>query len=380
MLKSLAISIALLLASAPGFSQVLPKRLDVADGELGRNLDTQLTSAAEKGFGGAIIIEVRGKLILKAGYGLANREARIPFTADTIAQIGSITKPLTALAVLQLAEEGKLELSAPVAKYLPGAAQPAANATLHQLLTHHAGLADTCGGDFVRVSKADLLHRCMAMPLAYPPNQENYSNMGYSILAAVVEQVSGQSWENYLRTHIFEPLAMSRTGFAFTGVDTREFAAGYRNGERQAVISDRLAELHGDDWNLRGNGGIQSSAADMERFYRGLSGRAPGISHAVVEQMIKPHERLEGDAWEGYGFAVRLDANNKAYRIGHSGSDGVFLSYFGWLPQQDIFFYIVGNNGEAAVKPIVRVVVNAIQNAAGVKPPGRPIQTVPDKP
>ena len=367
MSKVLILSIALLVASVPGHSQSPPKRVDALDGDLAQNLDIQLTQAAENGFGGAVIVEARGKIILKAGYGLADREAPVPFTADTTAQIGSITKPLTALAVLELADQGKLALSAPVGTYLPGAAQPAASATLHQLLTHHAGLADSCGDDFVRVSKADLLHRCMAMPLAHSPNQENYSNMGYSILAAVVEQVSGESWENYLRGHVFGPLAMSHTGFAFTGTDTRQFAAGYLNGKKQAVISDRLAELHGDDWNLRGNGGIQSSATDMERFYCGLSGRAPGISHAVVEQMIAPHERLEGDAWEGYGFAVRLDANNKAYRIGHSGSDGVFYSYFGWLPQQDVFVYIVGNNGEAAIKPIIGGVVKAIQNAAGVK-------------
>jgi CubicO group peptidase (beta-lactamase class C family) len=369
MFKTLTISIVLLLASVAGFSQALPKRVDVVDGKLAQGLDTQLRQAVEKGFGGAIILEVQGKIILKAGYGFANRETRIPFTADTTAQIDSITKPLTALAVIQLADQGKLDLSAPVGRYLPGAAQPAANATLHRLLTHYAGLADSCGDDFAKMSKADLLHTCMAMPLAHPPNQENYSNMGYSILAAVVEQVSGQSWENYLRGHVFEPLAMGHTGFAFTGVDTREFAAGYLNGDRQAIVSDRLAGLHGDDWNLRGNGGVQSSAADMERFYRGLSGREPGISHAVVEQMITPHERGEGDAWEGYGLAVRLDANNKAYRIGHSGSDGVFFSYFGWFPQQDTFVYIVGNNGEAAVKPVVVAVVKAIQQATGVKPP-----------
>jgi CubicO group peptidase (beta-lactamase class C family) len=239
-------------------------------------------------------------------------------------------------------------------------------------LTHHAGLADSCGEDFDKVSKDDLLHRCMSKPLVRPPNQEGYSNMGYSILAAVVEQVSGRSWESYLRANIFEPLAMNHTGFAFTGIDTREFAVGYLNGKRQTVISDSLAGLHGDDWDLRGNGGIQSSAADMERFYRGLSGRTPGISHAVVEQMITPHERQKHDTWEGYGLFVRLDASHKAYRVGHGGSDGVFFSYFGWLPQPDIFFYIVGNNGEADVKPLIGVVVKAIEDAAGVKLPKAP--------
>jgi CubicO group peptidase (beta-lactamase class C family) len=119
---TLTISTALLLASVCGFSQAPLKRADVVDGELARNLDIQFTQAAEKGFGGAIIVEVAGKLVLKAGYGSASRESKIPFTADTIAQIGSITKTMTALAVLQLEGQGKLDLSAPVNRYLPGAA------------------------------------------------------------------------------------------------------------------------------------------------------------------------------------------------------------------------------------------------------------------
>lgn len=181
------------------------------------------------------------------------------------------------------------------------------------------------------------------------------------ILAAVVEQVSGEPWEAFLRRHVFEPLGMKRTGFIFREVSRANFAAGYLKDKNQGLISDRLAALHGEDWNLKGNGGIQASTADMERLYRGLSGRAPGLSHSVLERMITPHEQIEGEAWEGYGLAVRLDVNGKPYRIGHSGSDGVFLSYFGWLPQQDIFFYFVGNNGEAEVKPVLAHVVKAIR-------------------
>jgi hypothetical protein len=98
---------------------------------------------------------------------------------------------------------------------------------------------------------------------------------------------------------------------------------------------------------------------DMERFWRGLTARLPGISPDVVRGMTTAHDPIEGEAWEGYGLAVRLDANGKPYRIGHSGSDGTFFAYFGWLPQQDIFVYVVGNNGQDNVKPIVSMVLKA---------------------
>jgi CubicO group peptidase (beta-lactamase class C family) len=91
---------------------------------------------------------MRGKIILRAGYGLANQEAKVPFTADTTAQIGSLTKTLTALAVLQLVNQGKLDLAAPVSRYLPAAAQPAANATLLSRTTTSSHFT-TAGVSFV---------------------------------------------------------------------------------------------------------------------------------------------------------------------------------------------------------------------------------------
>jgi CubicO group peptidase (beta-lactamase class C family) len=94
---------------------------------------------------------------------------------------------MTVVAIVQLPEAGKIDLKAPVKDYLPEAAEAAASIPLHQLLTHHAGMTDSCGEDFAFVSKTDLLHRCMALPLAYPAKEDHYSNIGFSILTAVVE-------------------------------------------------------------------------------------------------------------------------------------------------------------------------------------------------
>ncbi len=341
----------------------------IVHGATAAKIDAVLAAAVPSGFGGAVLVEKNGEIVLKAGYGMADREAKIPFTVDTVAQIGSITKSMTAIAILQLAEEGKLDLKAQAKTYLPGAAEPAGSATLHLLLTHHAGLADTCGDDFDSVSKTDLLHRCMAIALAHPAGKDHYSNMAYSILAAIVEQVSGQRWQDYLRAHVWTPLAMTRTGFdSFPGTGPEDFAKGYLNDKMQPVISGEIAKLRGNDWNIKGNGGIQASTMDMERYWRGLTRQVAAISPVVIAGMTTPHEHIDGEAWEGYGLAVRLDASGKPYRIGFAGSDGTFFSYFGMLPTRNIFIYIVGNNGEDKVKPLVSATLKTVLTDEGIMP------------
>lgn len=335
------------------------------------SMDSAVRDAVQnQGFGGYVLVEVHGKAIFSKGYGFADREKKIPFRIDTIAQIGSLTKSMTAFAILSLAREGKLNIEKPVKTYLPGAAEPAASATIRQLLTHHAGLTDHCGDDFDSLTKETELHKCMAMPLESKPGEDHYSNMGYSILAAVVEQISGQSWENYERKHLWQPLGMKDTGFAhFDNAKPGRFAYGYSPGKpRDDVVSNSIAKLHGADWNLRGNGGTQSTVADMERYYQALSGKISGIPRDVAALMASPHDHHDGEAWEGYGLSVRLDKNNKPYRVGFAGSDTVFMSYFGWLPQQDVFIYVVGNNGWDNVKPVISTVLHAAYKIAGITP------------
>ena len=335
------------------------------------SIDAAMPDAVQKqGFGGYILIEVHDKPVFSKGYGYADREKRIPFRIDTIAQIGSLTKSMTAFAILNLARQGRIDIEKPVRTYLPGAAEPAASATIHQLLTHHAGLTDHCGDDFDLLTRDTELHKCMALPLEFKPGEDHYSNMGYSILAAVVEQVSGKSWEDYEREHLWKPLGMTNTGLTqFGGAKPDRFAYGYPPGKpRDDVMSNSIAKLHGADWNLRGNGGTQSTVLDMERYYQALSGKISGIPRDVAALMTTPHDHNEGEAWEGYGFAVRLDKNDKPYRIGFAGSDTVFMAYFGWLPQQDIFIYVVGNNGWDNVKPVISTVLHASYRIAGITP------------
>lgn len=339
--------------------------VDVRRGPLAAEIDRQLAAAVPGGFGGAIIIEVDGTTLLRAGYGLADRAAGRPFTARTVAQIGSITKTFTALAVCQLAAQGRVDLNLPVGTYLPGAAEPGRSATLNELMTHTAGLDDYCGDDFDRRTRDEVLTDCMARPLKHAKGEAVYSNMGLSMAAAVVEFVSGRRWEEWLRERIWKPFGMTRTIWSSPGKLREDLALGYLGDTLQVNIADRIAALDGADWNLKGNGGLQASAEDMQRLYHGLMAQPA----AVRALMLSPHaDAAEADVKQGYGLFFRLDDTGRPYRLGHGGSDGVFYSYFALFPGPKAFFYFVGNNGEEPARRVMVAALRTLQDSLGVGP------------
>ncbi len=320
-------------------------------------IDRDLTEAAAKGFGGAVIIQQGGKTLLGKGYGYADRERQIPFTPDTIAQIGSITKSQTAAALATLIAEGKVSLSDPLSKFVPEAPEPGRSRTIAQLVSHSSGLLDSCTDDFDPQSESDLVNKCLARPLAHPAGEDNYSNMGYSVLALVIQRVTGQNWEEAVRERVWEPLGMKRIGFYFRGRPDDGFAHGYLNDAKQPVISESIAKLGGSDWALRGNGGIQASAQTMIRFLDAILDPHGGLPAAARILVLAPVPGQSGDVQEGFGLAFRFDESGKVVRMGHAGSDGTFFSYMGWVAANDVRIYFVGNNGEAEVKPVLQSVL-----------------------
>lgn len=364
-LFSVALVIAMSATPASAAPLPVPVSVPASDAAITGQVDALMQEAALHGFGGAVVIERQGRVLLSKGYGLADRRTRAPFSDQTVAPIGSITKSFTALAVVQLAAQGKVDLRATVGTYLPGAREPAASARLEEILVHHAGLAEYCGDDFVRRTRSELIAVCTALPLESAPGKFAYSNLGYSLLAAIVEQISGQSWEDYLREHVLGPAGMTRSGWMFADRSGLQFAEGYLDDEPRGVEADRIAQAQGEVWNLKGNGGLQASAADMHRYYRFLMALPP----AVREPMTTAHASHQEDGVRsGYGLAFRIDRTGQPYRIGHSGSDGVFLSYFMWLPRQQTFMYFVGNDGEERVQPVLVDVLRIVQDGVGAGP------------
>ena len=322
-------------------------------------VDRLLTEAVAEGFGGAVIIQRGPDVLLSKGYGYADRERRIVFTPDTVSQIGSITKSQTGAALATLIAEGKVSLADPVSKYVPDAAEPGRSRTVAQLIAHSSGLLDSCTRDFAEQSEAMLVGDCLARPLAHPPGEDHYSNMGYSVLALIVQRVTGKSWEEALRERIWQPLGMEDIGFYFRGRSDEEFSKGYLKDEMQPVISRSIAKLNGNDWALRGNGGIQASARAMIRYLNGLLDPTGGLPAQAREIILSPVPGQSGEVQEGFGLAFRYEPDGTPIRVGHAGSDGTFFSYLGWLRGNDVRLYFVGNNGEPETLPLLQQVLKA---------------------
>jgi CubicO group peptidase (beta-lactamase class C family) len=299
-----------------------------------------------------------GEVRLARGYGYAERETRRPYGPDTIHDIGSITKQFTAAAVVDLVHQGKIELSAPVRTYLPTAAEPGASVTVEQLLTHRSGMPEYCGDETAQATKSAMLARCLAAPLKTgPQNGYSYSNPGYSVLAMIAEAVSGQDIDTYLKARFFRPLGMNRTGYAVPG--DREAALGYDKGRRHVPLSGAEV-LNGRHWNIAGNGGMQSTAADMLIWRAALLTPGGPLPEEVRRMLIQPRVKRTGSLYDGFGWAFVVDAQGAPVSMSHAGSDGVFYSYFYARPQSGDFFYLNGNNGEDEVLPLVRAIREAM--------------------
>ena len=203
MRTSLTLAAALLVAGGAASAQ------DVAT-----KLDSTMKVAERAGFSGVVRVERDGKVLLDKGYGFANRSARIPFTHETVVQIGSNTKDFTAVAILQLQAAGKLSMSDTLGKYFPAAPADKKGITIRQLMNHRAGFPLGIGGDFDAFNRSILVDSAMRTPLLFQPgSRESYSNTGFSLLAAIIEQVTGKTYDVYIRDAITAPLGMRRTGF-----------------------------------------------------------------------------------------------------------------------------------------------------------------------
>lgn len=257
---------------------------------LGAHLDSALKQAESEGFSGVALVEKDGQVVLKKGYGMANRAERIAMTPGTVVQIGSNTKDFTAVAILQLAERGRLELSDSIGKYFPEVPRDKRGVTIVDLMKHRAGFPQHLGPDFDSVTRDQEIRNALTAPLLFPAGQRHsYSNVGYSLLAAIIEQLSKKSYDEYVRDEILTPLGLKETGFLLPRFDARRLAHGYRENEDRGTMIAKPHAADGPYWNLRGNGGMLSTVDDMHRFYKALAGEKL-LKAASRDVMFPPNE------------------------------------------------------------------------------------------
>lgn len=250
-----------------------PPPAPLPDEKLRPLLDEFVKRAEAFGFTGSVLVSRGGKVLLDRGCGLADRARGIPVTASTAFDIGSNTKDFTKMVILQLADAGKLRLADPLSKYFDGVPPDKAAITIAQLLIHTAGLPLYSGRDDEVLTRDDFLKRIFAAKLiAEPGREENYSNPGYSLLAAIIEKVTGGPYEQYVSAHILEPAGMTETGYALPKWKPGQIAHAYSEGEDTGSTFDYPHAADGPYWNLRGNGGTLATLADMYKFHLALAG------------------------------------------------------------------------------------------------------------
>ena len=330
---------------------------ETAAGEPGKKLDAHLTLATSNGFSGAVLIVKDGKVILAKGYGIANRERKIPVTLDTVFDIGSLVKQFTAAAILKLEMKGKVRTSDPISNYFKNVPPDKATMTLHHLLTHTAGFPAQIGGDYDVISRDEFIDRALGTELLSAPGEKySYSNVDYSLLGAIVEMRSGQDYERYVYENLLKPAGMSLTGYRVPRWNPDDVAHNYiGNSDWGTGLSKRWA-ADGPYWNLRANGGMLFTVGDMYKWMQALQGERI-LPEAVKQKMFAPYVRtpgLPGLNWfYGYGWRVG-DTPRNTKVIWHSGDGAAFHSDASWFVDEKTIIILATNVVEYRASVVTR--------------------------
>ena len=335
------------LALAPSTSAAPPS--DVVKGDVGARVDDYLTRLVPHGFSGAVLIARDGEVLLKKGYGLADRGREVPYSASMASCIGSVTKQFTGAAIVKLEMEGRVKTSDPIGKYLRDVPADKAGITIHHLLTHTAGFAgDLGGGDEQPIERDALVARVLAAPLASRPGERfEYSNEGYSLAGAIVEIASGKGYEQYLREHVFLPAGMANTGYLLPQWPLESLPVGYgEDGREWGRVYKRGWLPDGPGWYLRANGGLYSTLDDLYRWHLTLS--APGVlSTEALAKYQGGHVGSIGGERYGYGWGIERTRRGTAV-ISHNGGNGIFFTDFRRYVDEDVVIIAMSN------QPVIR--------------------------
>jgi D-alanyl-D-alanine carboxypeptidase len=272
---------------------------------------------AVQGFPGfAVAVTDRERIVASEAFGLANLDAGTPVTRETHFELGSIGKTFTALTVLQLHERGRLDLQAPLTRYLPWFEVRSEHApiTIHHLLTHTSGLM--VGAELSSSSRYDVW-ALRETEVGFPPGSRYlYSNVAYRALGFVVEEVTGMPYAEVVREHILKPLDLQATDPAITNEGRPRLAVAYER------MQDDRPRRRDDPWvpapwleTATGDGAQAGTVEDLASFLRSLLNGGEGVlARESFELMMTPAVEADGGWWYGYGLELR------GREIRHGGS------------------------------------------------------------
>lgn len=321
----------------------------------------------------SIAIGVDGQIVLEEGFGLADVENQVAVTPQTKFRTASIAKSITAVAIMQLAAEGKLDLDEPVGRYVTFP-KKSWDFTTRQLLGHLAGIrhyrgrAETTSTRYYRHLQSGL-SMFEHDPLLHEPGTKYlYSSFGYNLLGRIVEEVSGQSFADYLAEHIGQPAGMPQTvvdhHFAIIPHRARGYIRPAERG-RGAVLGGDLqpgqlynAPMHDTSYKIPG-GGLLSTPGDLARFAMALNG-GKLLPTESLEEMWTEQQTSQGEG-TGYGLGFRLDSLDGKKLVGHSGGQAGVSTHYLLSPSTNTTVAVMSNLQHAQLHGICRQALRAAE-------------------
>lgn len=342
---------------------------------ISKKLDAHLQTYVSKGdFRGAVLVAKDGKVLHRAAYGYADESNKRPNKVDTQFLLGSLTKSFTAVTVMQLVDEGKLDLHVPLSRYIPKLRKDLGQGlTLHLLLKHQSGLPvhlerlagykEEDGKDF---SSAEVLQLINTSRTSFTPGARyEYSNLNYHLAALAIETVTGTSYATVLQERTFGPLKMSSSGIErLSNVPPRR-AHGYAKG---------LFGVSRDENNVSyalGSGDIFSTVDDLLTWDRALFGTGL-LSEKSQKQLFAGENSARGNY--GYGFRIQEyqrapQAKGRGTLVRHGGSLDGFLSNFHHYSDDNLTVIVLAN---VRPTPIRELTFELKEIALGVEAGSRP--------
>lgn len=325
-----------------------------------QTIDTTIEPFITDGFEGTIIVSNQHGAIYRRSAGFAIAEDS-KYKSSTVVDIASVSKQFTAAAIMKLAEQGKLETNDLISKHIENVSEAKANITIHNLLTHTAGFKRHLGRDEEKLNRDEFIHKALNMPLAFGVGEKyHYSNIGYGLLAFIVEEVSGQDFESYLFDNLLEPAGMFSTGYLKPDWSQRTIPEVKRLYAGYASPLKMLESTDGDFWNLKGGGGIFSTADDMALWHEALM-KQEILSKRSQSIMYAPYisEDEEGYFY-GYGWSV-VPRDEKEPLIWHNG-----MSFFGkaeyWrLPQSGLMIFVASHKENSSPWRVANAIYKVLE-------------------
>lgn len=291
----------------------------------------------------AAVVIRRGKIVGTHTFGVASLEFNVPVTNNTVFEIGSVSKQITAAAIMLLVEDGKLSLDEPISKYMPQVPQSWTDVTVRHLLNHTSGIrsySSLTGFELSNLMKADnFIEKLAIHPLEFSPGSKyKYNNSGYNLAAYLIETASGMSYMDFLRIRIFRPLEMNLSGDRDPQFIIKNRATGYEWKESRFVGRD------GNLTDLKGAGSIVSTITDIAKWSLALRNDKL-LKPASKATMWKSGVFKDGKEFP-YGLGFRSYDIRGYHMIGHTGQTAGFgAAHFIFL-KDDLSVIVFVNQGE----------------------------------